>query len=302
MQIARILIPTLLVSVFPATLNASTISFTVDNDGLFGTDYEYTNGFFLRWSSELDTQGKGYSLELGSQIWTPSLLVATEPLPNERPYAGVLNISGQLYQQTPTYLLQAGGTLGLIGPSSGSAQGQSFVHKLVGSVEPSGWDYQISDEFIYQLNLKGHQLLHRSMYGEIGVYGQGQLGNFQNEIGVGLSYRYGLDLENTFGSTSSRPGNTLDAGLLSNSYGGGFFVFLNLEQRYRFSDITIEGEKPAGHFPITLRHNQSAISLGMALYGVNWGAAIAMTSQSSPFTEADYQQHSFASLTLFYRY
>ncbi|WP_283131827.1 lipid A deacylase LpxR family protein [Enterovibrio norvegicus] len=284
---------------FTFPVHAATVSLSIDNDGVIGTDREYTSGLFLRWSS--DPGLIGYSIEIGQQMWTPSDIELTEPLPNERAYAGFLYTQARLYQQTDTFALKGGLLLGTVGPNSGAETGQSIVHTVVGSPDPQGWDYQIYDEFIYQLSGEAHQLIARSPVGEFSVFGRAQGGNFQSEVAAGGTYRLGIDLGNTFGSTSVIAGNTVDTGMLSNSAAGMFF-FTTLEARYRFDDVTIEGDKPAENSDLTIENIQGAASAGFTWYSNNWGATASATVQSKQYETAKRNHHAYGNFTLFYRY
>ncbi|CZF82155.1 hypothetical protein GCE9029_03057 [Grimontia celer] len=282
-----------------ATTQAATVSFSIDNDGALGTDRDYTSGLFLRWSS--DPGVIGYSLEIGSQMWTPSDIELTTPQPNERPYAGLVYGMGRVYHQTDINAFKGSLMLGMVGPDSNSDSAQSVVHEIVGSPDPKGWEYQIDNEFVYQAGLEAHQLITRSPIGEFSVFGRGQGGNFQSEVAIGGTYRIGFDLANTFGSTSVLPGNAVDVGLLSHSDNGMFF-FTSVEARYRFDDITIEGDKPAENDDIHVENTQAAVSGGVSWYSRHWGAVASVTGQSKQFEESDRDFSAYANFTLFYRY
>ncbi|WP_332057928.1 lipid A-modifier LpxR family protein [Vibrio taketomensis] len=81
----------------------STLFFNLDNDGLFGTDYDYTSGIFLGYTS--GSLSKSHRLEalslsssstdkwefvLGQKMYTPEDIYADTPIANDRPYAGIL--------------------------------------------------------------------------------------------------------------------------------------------------------------------------------------------------------------------
>ncbi|KXF83271.1 lipid A deacylase LpxR family protein [Enterovibrio coralii] len=289
----------ILASLVSLPLQAATVSLSVDNDGILGTDREYTSGLFLRWSSDPSTIG--YSVEIGNQMWTPSDIEVATPQTNERAYAGLLYLQGRTYHQNDTNAYKAGLMLGTVGPSSNSEEAQDIVHTIVGSPDPQGWDYQIYDEFVYQLSLEAHQLVSRSSLGEFSVYGRGQAGNFQSEAAAGMTYRYGLDLGSTLGSTTVIPGNNVDVSMLSHSTQGMFF-YTTLEARYRFDDITIEGDKPAANATTTVENTQGAISTGLAWYNQNWGATLSVTMESKQFEQSKRDHHSFGNVTVFYRY
>ncbi|MDD1779612.1 lipid A deacylase LpxR family protein [Enterovibrio sp. ZSDZ35] len=280
-------------------IHAATVSLSVDNDGILGTDREYTSGLFLRWSSDPSTIG--YSVEIGNQMWTPSDIEVATPQANERAYAGLLYLQGRTYHQNDLNAYKAGLMVGTVGPNSMAEEAQDIVHTIVGSPDPQGWDYQIEDEFVYQLSLEAHQLVSRSSLGEFSVYGRGQAGNYQSEAAVGGTYRYGLDLGSTLGSTTVIPGNIVDVSMLSHS-SQGMFLFATLEARYRFNDITLDGDKPAANATTTLENTQGALSTGLAWYTQSWGATLAVTMESQQFEESKRNHHTFGNVTVFYRY
>lgn len=280
-------------------LHAATVSFSVDNDGLVGSDREYSSGLFLRWSSAPDTIG--YSVEIASQLWTPSDIKNTQPQKNERPYSGLFYIKSRAYQQTDDQAYIGSLLLGSVGPSSGAEYSQSIIHTLLGSPEPMGWEYQIYDDFVYQIGLEAQRLITRSNWGEISVLGRGKAGNLQSEVALGATYRFGTDLANTFGSTSTQAGNNIDISLLSKGNNGSFF-FITLETLYRFNDITLDGDKPTENSILTIENAQLAGSTGVALYYNKWGTSLSFNIQSKQFTTSAYNHHSFGNLSFFFRY
>ncbi|WP_028022543.1 lipid A deacylase LpxR family protein [Enterovibrio calviensis] len=281
------------------SVHAASISLTVDNDGALGTDRDYTSGLGLRWSSDPGTIG--YSIELASQMWTPTDIEFETPQPNERPYAGLLYLQGRAYHQTDTVAYRGSLMLGTVGPSSAADSAQSIVHEIVGSTDPQGWDYQIYDQFVYQAGFEAHQLISRTPIGEFSVFGRGQGGNFQSEVAAGGTYRIGIDLPNTFGATSVIAQNSVDVGMLSHS-DDGFFFFTTVEARYRFNDITIEGDKPPENDDLEIQRNQASISGGFSWYSRHWGAVASVTAYSKQFKTSRLDQHGYGSFTLFYRY
>lgn len=289
----------LVLPILSAPAMGASVSLSIDNDGALGTDREYTSGLFLKWSSNPATIG--YSLEIGSQIWTPTDIEWTTPRPNERPYAGLLYVQGSVYHQTDYSAYKANLMLGAVGPDSHAEGAQSIVHDIVGSPDPKGWDYQIDNQPVYQASVEAHRLLSRNALGEFSLFGRGQGGNFQSEVAVGGTYRIGWDLGNTFGATSVQAGNNIDVGMLAHSSGGAFF-FTTLEGRYRFDDLTIEGDKPAQNDDLRIKNEQFAASAGFAWYANSWGVAASVTAVSKQFEQARKDHHAHGNLTLFYRY
>lgn len=284
---------------FVMPLHASTLSFSIDNDSLAGTDREYSSGLFLRWSSTYEAIN--YSVEMASQLWTPSDIEQSLPQPNERPYTGLFYLKSRAYQQTINQTIIGSFLIGTVGDSSKAEYGQSFMHSIVGSPDPKGWEYQIYDDFVYQIGLEAHHLLLRGDKNEFSVSGRGLAGNFQSEIALATTYRFGTDLASTFGSTSTQAGNNIDVSLLSNSSEGSFFFF-TLEARYRFNDITIEGDMPAENADLTIKNIQAAASTGITYYKDSFGAMLSFTIQSKQFTTSRYDHHTFGNVTFFYRF
>ena len=97
----------LLVSSTAFASDRSTVTFSLDNDGIFGVDQDYTNGLFLSYASSaiepnwltkplsLSYWGASsldkFEITLGHKMYTPSDIEADQPLTNDRPYAGFLH-------------------------------------------------------------------------------------------------------------------------------------------------------------------------------------------------------------------
>lgn len=287
------------VPMFFFPVHAGTFSVSVDNDSFVGTDREYSSGLFVRWSSSPGTVS--YSVEMGSQLWTPSNIEVSKPQPNERPYAGLFSLKSRGYLQKSNYTYIANVMVGTVGPDSKAEYGQDFIHTLIGSPVPQGWEHQIYNQFVYQMGIDAHGLIARGYGSELSVFGRGQGGNFQSEVAAGVTYRLGADLGNSFGSTSTQAGNNVDPSLLGNSAQGAF-LFLTFESRYRFDDITIEGEMPSENNLLTIDKKQLAAAVGGAMYMQDWGVILSMTIQSEPFISSDKNHHTFGNFVLFYRY
>lgn len=285
-----------------ALASGNTFSISTDNDGIIGTDQEYSSGLFIRFSKK--TGKTGYSAELGSQIWTPSDIEQILPQPNERPYTGLASLQLGYHYQSDSYANKLGFMLGKIGPDSHADLGQKVIHSLIGSPEPDGWAYQTSNKIVYQISAENHLLFKRNSYGEFSGFARGQIGNFQPEAALGLTYRLGIDLDNTFGATSNVKANHIDPNMLYNSPEGVFF-YLSTEAVYRFKDITIEGDTPSAPVeiaPLTVKHTHFALSSGIAWYKPTWGLTLSLTTRSATYQEAKNTHHTYGNISYFYRF
>lgn len=121
-------------------------SIQAENDFWFHKDCDYTHG------TRLAYEWGPWTFAVQQNMYTPNNKKADYPLPDQHPYAGYLvGEAGYLFQHknSSDYL---GLQLGLIGPHTYAEQTQKFIHKLIGDVEPMGWDYQLKDEFVFQVN------------------------------------------------------------------------------------------------------------------------------------------------------
>lgn len=144
------------IPLFSGTAHAASLSLSIDNDGVLGTDREYTSGLFARWSSDPSTIG--YSVEIGSQMWTPSDIEWTTPHPNERAYAGLLYLQGRVYHQNDTNAYKGSLMVGTVGPiPTRKTRSRSFT---LWSVRLTRWDGITKST----INLYIKQVLKRTSY------------------------------------------------------------------------------------------------------------------------------------------
>jgi len=306
--------------------NSGSFSFAIDNDGIVGTDQNYSNGIFLEYNSAatnrvamsaptpirqiasilpLSSGTQGWSLRLGQQMWTPEDIEATEPPPNERPYAGLLFLETGIYQYSASAVDKFSFMLGTVGPNSFAEDGQKFIHSIVGSDEPMGWDDQIENQVVFNLGYQGHRLLTRNnawlmQHYDLSSVGRVNVGNFQSELAVGTVARWGKNLDSNFGSVGFTPGKLFDVSVISSS-ASGYFVFTGIEGRYRFNDITIDGDRPA-HVPDTNVENlQATAVLGFVYYEPSWGTSLSFATSTPDFEEDIRSSTSMGSFEIFWR-
>ncbi|WP_083540748.1 lipid A deacylase LpxR family protein [Photobacterium sanguinicancri] len=312
----------------PKTNTYSSISFSIENDGIVQTDQNYTNGIFLNYSSAVTRQlsgdaplpistiaswlpldsnaWQGWRLNLGQQMWTPSDITYEEPQPNERPYAGLLFFDIGVFQYTESKADKLTFRFGTVGPNSLAENAQKLVHYLTPSTEPQGWEYQIENQIIANLNYEGHRLLSRNpsindKAWEWSVIGRIDAGNYRSEAAIGSILRWGNQLSESFGSAGFTPNQITDISLLSASRSG-YFLYTGIEGRYRFNDITIEGDKPAEVYDVSLQPWQATAVAGAVLYRSNWGFSLSMAAKTKNYKEDTLDVNAYGAFKVFYRY
>ncbi|PSW05492.1 lipid A deacylase LpxR family protein [Photobacterium lipolyticum] len=307
--------------------NSGSLSFAIDNDGIVTTDQNYTNGLFLEFNSAasnmiesdapspirqiarllpLDSAiSQGWNLQIGQQIWTPEDIEATEPVPDEHPYAGLLFFATGIYQYSPARVDKYSFMLGTVGPNALAEEGQRFIHAIIGSDEPMGWDFQIRNQVVFNIGYQGHHLLNREQAGLMEQYdvsgvGRINIGNYQSEAALGAVGRWGSNLIANFGSVGFTPGKFFDVSVLSTS-ASGYHLFTGIEGRYRFNDITVEGDRPDEVPDTHIEHLQATAVAGFVYYQPKWGLSLSLATGTREFKEDKHSTHSNGSFEIFWR-
>ncbi|SUP50504.1 exonuclease [Vibrio metschnikovii] len=117
--------------------------------------------------------------------------------------------------------------------------------------------------------------------------------------------RWGTDLAANFGSAQIDSETPFRAGMIGASRSA-WFVFAGLEARYRFNDLTIEGDRPLDGLPlqpsayqVTLEPLQATAVLGVVWYGPHVGASFTLTTSNAEYKESKHRTHGTGALSLF---
>lgn len=239
------------------------LSIAVENDLFTGTDLGYTNGIRLSYiSSEdqmprlvkrasdylplLNREGKKrIAVALGQNMYTPSDIKKSEFLQDDFLYAGWLYGSLGIVSDSGTTYDNAVLTLGMVGPSAKAEPTQKFVHHVMGSPQPQGWDHQLKDEpginFAYER--KWRKILEAKPFG-VGVdvmpHLGTNLGNINTSAAAGATFRIGYDLPSDYGPPRIRPNLPGSDFFIPTKKIGGY-LFSVVEARAVGRNIFIEG-------------------------------------------------------------
>ncbi|OBT13955.1 hypothetical protein A9264_02110 [Vibrio sp. UCD-FRSSP16_10] len=304
----------------------SSFNFVIDNDSIVTTDKDYSNGLFLSYSSDLDIKPNGFfdslpgthfsastsdgtvhkfSIELGQKMWTPKDIEDPNPIIDERPYAGLLYLSSTLYSIAPSTVNSYNFLLGTVGPNAYAEETQKYVHSIIKSEDPQGWDNQIENQmvlnFAYQRADKWYQSpLSGTTTHEVSTPSRLMLGNYRSEVATGIMWRWGSNLNDSFASAKVNNESTLDPSLIIRGQSG-WFLFSGIEGRVRFNDITIDGDRPDDDITANdIEHFQGTATVGMTGYYKGWGASLAISTKSRDYTEDQNSVHTNGSLALFW--
>ncbi|MGB1213608.1 MAG: lipid A deacylase LpxR family protein, partial [Pikeienuella sp.] len=232
-----------------------TVSFTLENDIFGGTDRNYTNGArfdyvtpkndlpsWARFARDqllpiVPAENWYASYAIGQNMYTPADIEVDIPAANDRPYAGFLYGSIGLAADSGQELDSIALEIGVIGAGSLAEETQKFVHRLIGSPQPRGWDTQIGDfpgvRLLYEKKYRygsSFELGFLPFQADVAPHFNVSLGNVDTSAGVGLTVRIGDDLVNDYGPPRVRPAVS-GPGFFEGSSGFGWTVFAGVEAR-----------------------------------------------------------------------
>lgn len=218
--------------------NKSVWRFEINNDIIFNSDSNFTNGWSLQYhtrgyESWAETQAfdwvKGigrsfptlndegsivrYGQGIGQNLITPGDITNPNPDPEDLPYAATFHytLNWQSYNPESARTFQV--TAGVLGEEAFGEDVQTFVHNDLGMGDtPRGWHTERDSEPI--LNL-GYQYLRRvAKFGDYDEDWAGQLmlgtsfhlGNLATLADVSFAFRYGWNMMEGFSAYPTPPG------------------------------------------------------------------------------------------------
>ena len=146
------------------------LKITSENDIYLYTDYYYTAGQKIEFKRLLSSDSRLFRLmsgahsdssrviidyQIGAKIFTPHEIEYSDTKKMDRPYAGWSYAGINLTRfNTASKGMVMGFELGVVGEASGMGQLQKWIHRQTNYLMPSGWDSQIKNEIVINLNLQ----------------------------------------------------------------------------------------------------------------------------------------------------
>ncbi|MBT0666576.1 DUF2219 family protein [Geobacter pelophilus] len=260
------------------------LAINVENDAFYGKDENYTAGSSLvitrnnkgflggSWSIVGTDSGSYFSTyEIAQLLFTPTETHLQVPDPKDRPYAGILYLGLTSHLQTSSSLQSIKLIGGVIGPYSLGESGQKTSHELFQSSLPQGWDYQIHNEPLIDLQYEYRHKFETAHRGDgFGIQlfpiGGGMLGNYLTKGHLELQLRIGYNLPESIGDTSIRgigtvplPDNFWD------KHFWGAYLFGGAGADFVTRDITLDGNSFESSRSVAKRNFVPSGSVGVAL-------------------------------------
>ena len=220
------LLLTSLINAAQEQFELESFSYSMENDTNVDTDFGYTHGAKISFLFYRDDTRDSFlnipftssqntnnfiSFSYANQMFTPYDLDETQPIKDDRSYAGYSYVEIGLHQTTRTYLDSLTLQTGVVGPSSGVENLQGFFHKYIDARDAAGWDNQLKDELILQLNYMHKWRFELSniydLESIIIPYSGINLGNASVKASAGAQYRIGFNIPKDFGTNSMNEGS-----------------------------------------------------------------------------------------------
>jgi hypothetical protein len=302
---------------------------TWENDTFAGEDAGYTNGVAFTWAhvgferfdddnlpgwinalsrnlciSTAPGRDRAVSYQIAQMMQTPEEIEIPTLIEDDLPYAGLLAWSVNLHAFDRRVADKLSLTLGVVGPISGAEATQKWVHDVVDADKPEGWDHQIENEPVFQISAERlWRLAHSESESGVGFdvigIGRGGVGTLASRAGVGLSLRFGRELERSFPTASAMPGREVNP--LAGSVRGGWSIFVNQFVEYVANDIGVDGNTFENSHSVPLEHWQAQSVAGFAFGIGRWGFLLSAVDGSDRFEGQDVNTR-FGSLSVTYQY
>jgi len=244
--------------------DASVLSVSHANDLFVGSDRHYTAGSEIRWLSAKNSNSLGLDgftrslpfvpegadirtgLAVRQLIFTPNNISVVVPPVSARLYAGLLQAELHLTAETDKTLDQWALRVGVTGDASGARVAQEFIHDLINSPDPLGWDTQVPTEPVLSLSASRIWRMPLAQLNDSVVVDWlprvgGIVGNSFLNGEAGAVFRIGNDLGQHFGYATT--GQALGAHTAFSALDGGWgwSLFAGGAVRLQGQNIALDG-------------------------------------------------------------
>jgi hypothetical protein len=266
----------------------SAFSIRFENDCFANTDENYTNGM----SMALTRTGKGLlggvwnlfgevagnrfaTYELTQLMFTPSNLKRSDPDPADRPYAGLLYLGLTTHLERDNSLHSLKLIAGVAGPASFADDAQSVSHAILHSTHAQGWDHQIKNEPVinldYEYRYKYALAPRDAAFGiELIPMGGAYLGNYLIQAETDVQFRIGYHLPDDFGTTVLRGSGYLPPPQDDKSHHAwGIYAFAGGGASLVARNLTLDGNSFADSRSVDKRIFLPTAEFGASLW-TNW--------------------------------
>ncbi|MBS1101898.1 lipid A deacylase LpxR family protein [Gluconobacter sp. Dm-62] len=274
------------------------------------SDQYYTSGLRINWTSGTDNlprpiaklnrilMGDGVqriSIGLQQIIDTPRDTQADNPLPGDRPYAGLLLGTVNLINDTDLSRTVMGIQFGMLGPAGLGRQVQNGFHKAISDTPSTGWGHQLANQPIFQV--QAGRIWRLPVLNVYGIHADvlpaisGAAGDYRTYADVATTFRIGQGLDSDFGNSTIGPGlDGTDAFRATRPFA--WYFYGGVEGQAVGYDVTLQGSTVRPNAPhVDKVWDVGEIHAGVAVmwhgvrlsYSQNWQTAQFQTQKAGLF-------------------
>jgi len=301
---------------------------TFQNDVFVNEDDGYTNGIgftfgrgpflsftkdnipnWLHWATKksyiqtMPNKVRGVSYMFSQRMQTPEDITLSELQVNDSPYLGLATLQTTLYAWDKNVSDQLLVILGFVGPLTLAEPSQTFIHRLIDSDRPNGWDHQVNNEPVFMIEAKRISKLYRNYnrklkFDVLGLAAAG-FGNLKSAAKVGLAVRWGSSLEFSHATFSLQTDTQVNS--LSLSDRNDFFVYAGARAGLVFNNIKTDGNTFSDSHSVPLDHYQNDASAGIVWKYKKFAYVFQLSSLSSRTTLTS-RREKFGAFSFTYAY
>ena len=308
-------------SVNQALAEFNWVGITVDNDIFVGSDDGYTNGLYVSLASIAETpkaktpnllikpftfllsdrkvNWSSNAYTFGQTMATPEDITLEVPEQNDLPYTGILFFTTTHLRTDNKFSDDIFLTLGLVGPLSFAAESQEFVHRVIGSDIPQGWDTQLDDELVFRLG-RGRTYRILSKFNDrmdVLFRASASVGTLISDVELSGMLRFGQNIRNSYASASLISNRTLNPIAIDHSW----YFYIGIGSEYVFNSIFLDGNTFVDSPSIDYEPLTFAIRAGVS-YGWEKTSLTLAIEDRDIFNDSleglDSQYYSFGTITL----
>ena len=298
----------------PPPDDGSIYTIRVENAVTGDTDEYYTAGEQVGWTGPtglvpdfianaghaiLGAGDQRLSIDISQSIFTPSNTQINPPDPDDRPYAAILLLTGQLIQDTDLYRTRVGVQVGVLGPDAGGEIVQNSFHSIIGNTSNKGWDDQLDNRPVLNLfvdrtyrlplvNLVSLPFLNAAPVGiDVLPDVTGFVGTEEIYAQAGAVLRLGQGLQDDFGAGKIMPGTT-GGDAYNPDAGFAWYVFTGVDGQAVAYNTLLEGNSFSSSGPsVDKKPIVGEFEAGLAVIWHGVRITATQTWQSHEFTSQE---------------
>ncbi len=215
-----------------------------ENDIFLRTDYYFTNGAAAEFISPalqikaldnllympLKNGYTNHSISLRQNMYTPEKMFEPNVQRSDRPYAGYFIGEYKLTRQTSKKKFSSSFSLGILGEYSFAARTQDFVHSLDEMVPAAGWQYQVKNAPVINLNSRYHEMLVQNAVFDMQLGVTGRIGSLYTDVSADATLRVGKRAGGFDFQTTGKRTTDFEC-----------YLFMNTASTLSYFDATLQG-------------------------------------------------------------